>query len=184
MAALREALEANRERPESRYVTLVTGAAGACLDSARTVVFRGFSQADELMIATDTRSAKARHVLAHPFAQVTWYFALTRQQFRLYGPARMVDEDAADAADAQERLALWRRLSPAVRVQFAWPQPGAPFDAEAFAGLVAPVDPPAAFGLLLVRVTEAEWLDLRSDPPARWSGRLGENSWEFDRQNP
>ena len=136
---LETALKVNRRDAHSRYFQLAT----AGLDGSpqcRTVVFRGFSgDGDHLLAITDARSRKVAEIERDHRAQVHWYFARSREQFRLETCLRLCDA----SGDQAVRTALWAKLSDAARAQFFWPEPGAPLASDDSLPLTA--DPPASF---------------------------------------
>ncbi len=184
---LSRALHRNRSRPESRYFQLATvGLDGWPCN--RTVVFRGFYPGgDRLMVATDTRSAKAQAYPDRPAAEVCWYFAKTREQFRLRGTLTLVTGEADEGNPAgQQRQALWQTLSDGARLQFLWPTPAQPRAPET-AFTPSPPDPlipPLTFALLLITVTEADHLELRGSPQNRWHYHQVGNQWQGMAINP
>ena len=121
--ALHAAIKANRSDAHSRYLQL------ASVDAAgwprnRTVVFRGFGgDGETLMAVTDSRSAKLVEFQAQPRGEICWYFARTREQFRIAVQVSVVTEQ--NDADGL-RCSLWNNLSDAARSQFYWPTPGVP----------------------------------------------------------
>ena len=89
--ALDRALGRNRRSPQHRFVQLATiGLDGR--PAVRTVVFRGFlDESRDLTFTTDARSAKRVEVETCADVVLCWYFAETREQFRLSGVVRLVD---------------------------------------------------------------------------------------------
>lgn len=89
--------------------------------SVRTVVFRGFSSSSGLKFVTDARSAKMAGLTA--WAEVCYYCAETRSQFRFTGAMDVAGTDAV-GAPAAARRDQWAALSQSARRQFCWPPPG------------------------------------------------------------
>ncbi|NJN21298.1 MAG: pyridoxamine 5'-phosphate oxidase [Leptolyngbya sp. RL_3_1] len=183
-APLARALYRNRSRPEHRYLQLATiGTDG--YPANRTVVFRGFLS-DRLMVISDTRSAKIQQITANPAAEVCWYFAKTREQFRLQGELAVVTADEPELALQDNRQRIWQQLSDPARQQFTWPSPGQLFQAEAF--VAAPPDPhvpPAHFGLVLLEPKRVDHLALRGEPQDRVIyTRQTPDPWQIQRVNP
>jgi pyridoxamine 5'-phosphate oxidase len=120
--ALKTALKKNRREPQARYLQLATVAADGSPRN-RTVVFRGFADAsDDLLVVTDTRNEKVGELIAEPRVELCWYFAITREQFRIRARCDVLDGQT-ESSQAQ-RLALWGQLSEAAAEQFFWAHPG------------------------------------------------------------
>jgi len=174
---LETALKANRRDAHSRYFQLATtGLDGS--PQCRTLVFRGFlGDGDHLLAITDARSQKAAEIERDPRGQVHWYFAQSREQFRLQASLRLCD--ASD--DQAVRTALWAKLSDAARAQFFWPEPGAPLAS----GDSLPVteDPPASFWVIDIEPRQVDYLWLAKTHQRIISQRVG-SSWQERSVNP
>ncbi|MEO0947881.1 MAG: Npun_F5749 family FMN-dependent PPOX-type flavoprotein [Cyanobacteria bacterium J06641_5] len=175
---LARALHLHRSQPQARYFQLATVAPDG-KPRNRTVVFRGFSnRCDRLRIVTDTRSDKIAQLNHQPWGEACWYFAKTREQFRLAGPllavTNVTQEAAAEVPDPEllrERIQVWQALSENARLQFAWPQPrdNRITDPAAFAPPSPdPATPPETFGLLLLEPQQVDRLALKGNPQDRW----------------
>jgi len=94
--------------------------------AVRTVVIRGVLDDQHLLFSTDARSAKVQDLEAQPTAELCWYFALTKEQYRLRGVVTMVgDEEAAQNATLKhERLQMWQKMLPSMRASFVSAAPG------------------------------------------------------------
>lgn len=174
---LARALHLHRSQPQARYFQLATVAPDGKPHN-RTVVFRGFSdRSDRLKIVADTRSDKIPQLRHQSWGEACWYFAKTREQFRLAGPLLVVTKEtpgtAAEVPDPElqrERLQVWQALSENARLQFAWPQPKADrvADPDAFTPPPPdPEDPPETFGLLLLEPRYVDRLSLKGNPQDR-----------------
>ena len=120
---LKRAIRGNRRDAHNRYIQFATlGLDGK--PRVRMVVFRGFSLSEaSFFIITDARSEKVKELAQCPDVEVSWYFTLTREQFRLQCSA-VTHSHGADAD--LHRNALWKGLSDAAKAQFFWPEPGLP----------------------------------------------------------
>ena len=117
---LLKSLDKTRDMPESRYFQLATVDSGG-LPHNRTVVCRGVDENQSLMwVVTDNRNKKVTELHSNPHAAVCWYFAKTREQYRMRVSCR-VDTPNDDRALCQQH---WERLSVAARQQFLWGEPG------------------------------------------------------------
>jgi PPOX class probable FMN-dependent enzyme len=186
-ASLVLALYRNRHVAQARYLQLATIRAGG-RPANRTVVFRGFlGETDSISIVTDTRSAKVRELEADPLAEVCWYFPMTREQFRLGGPVRVVHEGVGDEQAREDRRNAWRELSDATRQSFTWPTPGQPRAPELpfIEEVPDPEIPAATFGLLILDPVEVDHLELEGNPQNRWTYRRDDDGrWTGQEVNP
>lgn len=186
-APLARSLHAHRSQPQARYFQLATVASDGKPHN-RTVVFRGFSdRSNRLKIVTDARSDKIVQLQHQPWGEACWYFAKTREQFRLAGPLQVVTNLTAPAAAEvpdllQERIQTWQALSDNARLQFAWPQPKGDraTDLDAFAPEPPDAEaPPETFALLLLAPQQVDRLALRGNPQNRWLYALNAASGQW-----
>ncbi|MGB5959560.1 MAG: Npun_F5749 family FMN-dependent PPOX-type flavoprotein [Coleofasciculaceae cyanobacterium] len=183
---LARAIHQNRSLPYSRYFQLATIRADQ-RPANRTVVFRGFLGDDQLKIITDFRSAKVEQIQHLAWGEACWYFAKTREQFRLSGQLTLIDAEYPDADLQKARQTTWHDLSDAARVQFTWHHPGQTRteDNEAFS---APppndLQPLDNFCLLLLAVVEVDHLELRGEPQKRSHYQNIDNHWTEQAINP
>lgn len=114
---LSRSLHKSRSKAESRYFQFATVDANSRVQN-RTVVFRGIAEeSPEIFFVTDTDSDKYRAIQAHPQVELAWYFAKTREQYRMSGDAYIYDGNGIDAEN-RLRHEYWLRLSPSARAQF------------------------------------------------------------------
>jgi pyridoxamine 5'-phosphate oxidase len=167
---LARAIHKNRSLPASRYFQLATIRADQ-RPANRTVVYRGFlGETDQLKIITDLRSAKAAQIQQLAWGEACWYFAKTREQFRLSGKLSLINAADPDADLQKARQTTWQDLSDAARLQFAWPHPGQARTEDNQAFSPPPPDelkPLDNFCLLLLAVIEVDHLELRGEPQKR-----------------
>jgi pyridoxamine 5'-phosphate oxidase len=180
---LDDAIRLAGDDPTSRYVQLATVRPDG-RPANRTLVFRGFLPgSDSLLFATDSRSAKLGQL---PWGELCWSFAGTRQQFRILGTLTAVGPGPENPL-ANERARLWRAQSPAAKVQYTWPEPGAPRAVPESFDLPAPDadHPPDNFSLLILDPKEVDHLDLRPAPHrrTRWT-QDGQDRWTPRSLNP
>jgi PPOX class probable FMN-dependent enzyme len=185
--ALDRALSRNGQSPGCRFVQLATiGLDGR--PAARTVVFRGFvGDARDLCFTTDARSAKCAEIARSPEVEICWYFAETREQFRLAGAIRMVDASTPDAPLLAARREVWRTLSEETRASFGWPPPGEPVDPGASIPSAGPdaESPPDTFALMLFSARAVDHLELVGPPQRRWRYAVDANGrWSVREVNP
>ncbi len=136
----------------------------------------------------DHRRRQVRDLQANPHAELSWYFVASREQFRLEGTVRVVAEGANDAPLAAARVKAWQSMSDTARLQFAWPEPGAPqpaggVDPAVFLTPTPPPPtgaepPPPTFVLLVVDPARVDHLQLRPSPQVRRvHTKTGEAGW-------
>lgn len=184
---LARALHRNRSRPDCRYFQLATVSPQG-RPTNRTVVFRGFLEpTNHLMMVTDYRSEKSIHVQHQPWGAICWYFAKTREQFRLSGHLRLITAGDPEPQLQQARLKLWQALSDGARQQFVWPHPGRPREKAATFDLPPPPldQPPSQFCLLLLQPVAVEHLELKGAPQTRTAYTLNAaDDWRVADLNP
>lgn len=183
---LARALHRNRSLAHARYLQLATLRQDG-RPANRTVVFRGFLDGtNQLKFVTDARSEKFAQIEYSSWAEACWYFAQTREQFRLMGQLTLVsDRDDAPLLQ-QARLTAWQELSDAARTQFAWAYPGKP--REGNSGFDVPVPdskvPLPHFCLLLLNPERVDHLELRGNPQNRWIHDRQGQAWTTQEVNP
>jgi pyridoxamine 5'-phosphate oxidase len=186
--AIAHALHRNRSLVYARYLQMATVRANGC-PANRTLVFRGFLEdSNQLKFVTDARSEKAEQIQQQPWAEVCWYFANTREQFRLTGRLHLVSCDHSSPVLQKARITSWQELSDAGRLQFAWPDPGQSRSEDKAAFAPPPPDPQEAlpnFCLLLLDPVQVDHLELRGEPQNRRLYHLDENQgWCCQEVNP
>ena len=174
---LAASLHRNRKAPESRYVQLATVRTDGS-PANRTVVFRGFGAAShELLVVSDTRSEKHAELLREPRAEIAWYFAGSREQYRFRGT---VTQHWASEGDTALLDDLWQALSEPARAQYFGPAPGVPLPElpERQGAPIAEFDRrPPWFLVLVLSVDGGERLDLKAEPQSRERYSLTADGW-------
>ncbi len=181
------ALYQNRGVPASRFVQMATARADG-RPANRTLVFRGFlNDTDQLTFTTDLRSAKFLELTHSPWAELCWYFPVTRDQFRIGGLATVVGDNATDLALAGARRECWRGLPESTRGTFTWPAPGLPRDRSVPFQVEHP-DPQTPlphFGLLVLDPQAVDLLEINGRPQDRWEfHRDLDGAWSGREINP
>ena len=183
---LEQALKDHRDRPESRYFQLATVRPNG-KPANRSVVFRGFlDSTHQLQIVTDNRSDKIHQLHHSPWAEICWYFSLTRQQFRISAQTTCIDENTDPSFLLSKRRQVWQQLSDATRQQFTWPACGTDRDKNGFPGTYPNPDTLLPnFVLVLFQPIEVDLVDLRESPPQRIHYQLQPNGdWSERPLNP
>ncbi len=182
------ALHRNRSQPDSRYIQLATVNSQG-LPTNRTVVFRGFlDNSNQLQIVTDIRSEKVAHIQQQPWGEICWYFAKTREQFRIAGKLTLVTPDFAESSLLQQRQTIWQQLSDSARSQFSYPPPGKPRTKDIAAFVTNPtskIEPSENFCLLLLNPQKVDHLELKGEIHNRiLYMRNQHQSWSIQEINP
>ncbi len=137
-------LHVNRSQAQSKYFQVATVSIDG-LPKNRTMVFRGFvPDSLNLLSVTDIRSEKVIDwkVSTPKKFEICWYFAGSREQYRVAGHVSLVSSELINDANIRnpERKSVylsqkflreqWTNLSSAARAQFFLPTPKAPFEAD------------------------------------------------------
>ena len=169
---LRGAREREGRSPLSRWLQLATVAVDGT-PRVRTLVFRGWGGPASLDLLTDSRSSKAAELEHQPAAELCWLLPKARCQFRLRGRHLLLPQEQ----DQEQRLRLWRQLTPSGRSLWAWPPPGQPLDRSAPfpSALEEGLDQPESFLLLRFELSQVELLELGPQPHhrRRWRAASG-----------
>ena len=131
----------------------------------RMVVLRDVGDDGSLAFTSDERSRKNAAVRAEPRGEACFWIAPVRTQWRLAGTL------AVETGGERWRR-VWEAMSPTAKALFVWPPSGEPAaDAAAFAETYDG-GPNEHYGLLVLRPTEVDRLDLRPHPHRRtiWDG--------------
>jgi pyridoxamine 5'-phosphate oxidase len=126
--SLARSLHVHRSKPESKFFqaasVVVTQGTNDLTVENRTLVFRGFEEdSDNLLAITDTRTDKYTQWQQTPQSQICWYFAKTREQYRISSTVCLVGPKRYDSDDINKdiRLKVWEGLSEKAHAQFLWP---------------------------------------------------------------
>ena len=144
------------------------------------VVVRRVEDDGGLWIASDARSDKGTQFRERPGAEVVFWLANLREQFRIAGAVEI-----ANLSDPS-RPTLWRELSDSARSLFLWPTPGklrGPEDSRFPERVSAQTEMPETFDLLILLPDRSERLQLGEHPHlrTRWDAR---SNWEAEILNP
>lgn len=192
---LNDCIIQNASDPASRYATLAT------VDSsgkphARTVVMRGcfadFNNPDyldviskrwDLWMITDARSQKIDDLHHEPWAEICWYFANPRIQFRLSGQIAIYRQDQCPI-----RQKAWELISEPAKAQFFWPESRKirdGFHQHDFEISEIAVNPPESFVVLSISIDEVDQLNLNGTPQNRYLYQRTEDKvWSRSEINP
>ena len=181
-SALRYTIRKNKRARENSYCHLATLSSDG-LPSNRTVVFRGLVVGtDALKVVTDTRSRKVQELRYNPVCEVSWYFAATREQFRIKARAEICSQ-----SKSPERIESWSKLGEQAKTQFFWPSPGRACDPEKNVAQLASIDlgqPPDSFTLLILHPFCVDHLQLKGNPQIRRVSVFEDAVWKVSAVNP
>jgi len=193
---LARSLHVNRSQAQSKYFQV----ASVCIDGLpknRTMVFRGFvPNSLNLLSVTDIRSDKVTDwkVSTPKKFEICWYFAGSREQYRVAGHVSLVSSELIKDANIRnpERKSAylshkflreqWSNLSSAAKAQFFGPSPKAPFeaetDAEDFSQSAEKADELMSDNFCVVIFTPltVDYLNLKNSPQLRCLSDF-ENDW-------
>ena len=173
--AIKKAIRKNKRLRENRYFQLATISKDA-LPANRTVVFRGFTEtSNSIKIITDSRSKKLEEIKSNPACEICWYFSISREQFRIRGDAKIVDQ-----SDSDERIKTWSELSDSAKEQFFWPTPGKHIESstnESKLNLVMHQEIPETFVLLGLQPISVDHLRLKGSPQTRILSSIDSGDW-------
>ncbi|WP_342596990.1 Npun_F5749 family FMN-dependent PPOX-type flavoprotein [Cyanobacterium aponinum UTEX 3222] len=184
---LQKALHKNRSQVFSKYIQLATITKEG-YPANRTVVFRGFLEnSNVIQIITDTRSEKYSHLQTNPVAEICWYFAKTREQFRIRGKIDLVIGNNNNLTWQKARQNTWNNLSKNGKEQFYWDTPGEEKiekEKEEQIPIIDEKTPPENFCLLLLNPDKVDHLELRGNPQNRHLYTLQDNNqWSYTAVN-
>jgi PPOX class probable FMN-dependent enzyme len=181
------ALYLNRHAPQARFAQIATVRADG-RPANRTITFRGFlNDTPRLTFAADARGHVTAELTQSPWAEVCWYFPVTREQFRIGGPMTLVGDDARDETLAQARCETWRTMPESSRQIFNWPGPGRPRDHRTpFPTEHTDAQTPLPhFRLMVLDPVEVDHLELNGNPQHRWAFRRDDReTWSGVEINP
>ena len=177
---LRGARQREGRSPQARWLQLATLSRDGA-PRVRTLVFRGWGGPAQLDLLTDARSSKSSELQAEPRVELCWLLPKARSQFRLRGHRMAMRPEDALATRQQH----WDQLHPGARSLWGWPEPGAPFQADAaFPSELTDGTPlPECFELVRIELEQVELLELTGHPHQRRRWRA-DQGWAEERLNP
>jgi pyridoxamine 5'-phosphate oxidase len=172
--SLVKSLHKTRSIPESRYFQLAT-ANSEGVPFCRTVVHRGLTDDNKLLVISDTRTDKFQQLSENNRCHVSWYFAKTREQYRFNCIASM----ATKCEEPELVKTQWEKLSDAGKKQFLWGRPGTPRQVESALNIEGDYSiVPAHFCVLSLNIENVDYLNLRGNPQHReWHEKDENDNW-------
>ena len=155
---LARSLHLHRSKAEAKYFQLATYCNEHGVQN-RTVVFRGFApNSNTFWGISEANCAKVDSLRRHADAQICWYFAKTREQYRLSVQATIQDGNAFEQAS---RINVWQNISESARLSFFAQAP------ESWLAEGDKSTPPANFVVLAFQVNQVDYLQL-TEPHQRY----------------
>jgi PPOX class probable FMN-dependent enzyme len=180
---IQRSLHLGRSKHESKYFQ-VASVNNAGSPKVRTMVFRGFGKQHCLFAVTDIRSDKVEDFKHQAQVQICWYFAKTREQYRLDCSVECITE-------GQIYTEYWDKLSESAQLSFYAPAPKVPFDnsidaqeKESSTNKQNAIS--EHFAVIRFKPNFSDYLDLKSKPQQRELEQLEPslNQWQLTRVNP
>ena len=110
---LKSAKKKEGKSPLARWIQLST-VSNNNEPRIRTVVFRGWKQESSMLIFTDSRSDKIKHLKNNSNAEVLWLFLRSKSQFRFKGKIK----------ELRVNTKYWDSLSDRSKSTWFWQHPG------------------------------------------------------------
>lgn len=192
--SLARSLHVNRSKPYAKFFHVANVDQDGFAQS-RSMVFRGFAEQENILFAiTDIRSDKIEQWQTHPFAQISWYFTQSREQYRINSDVILLGQDTQLASTralltelSDQRRQVWLGLSDASREQFSWPHPKQVLDVNQCRN-IEPIEAGSNihkhFVLVCFVPKKVDYLCLKSSPQKREISQLTDKGWQLSSVNP
>lgn len=191
--SLARSLHVHRSKPESKFfqaasVGVIQGTNELTVEN-RTLVFRGFDDdSNNLLAITDIRTDKYTQWQQNPQSQICWYFAKTREQYRISSAVYLVGPNNYDSDDINKnlRLKVWQNLSEKARAQFLWPAPKETLSVKDVQLTKDDNNIPDTFIVVIFRPISVDYLNLTTAPQTRELHKVNKDTmkWVYDSVNP
>ena len=168
---LRESLQ--QEYPDRGAVAVLATVSPEAEPAARCVICRGVTPDGRLTFGTDLRSDKIDHLRNQPAAEVLFWLAGQKLQWRIAGDVRIIT--------GHQAAGEWASFPEATRQTFFGPPPGEAY--EPFAIDADLTKPPPTFAVLELIPDRVEFLDLTTTPHTRLCYSRHQK-WQERRINP
>ena len=171
---LKSAKKKEGKSPLSRWIQLSTVTPNN-EPRIRTVVFRGWRKESSMLIFTDSRSDKIKHLKTNSNAEVLWLFLRSKSQFRFKGKMKKLEVNNK----------YWDSLSERSKSTWFWQHPGKKIDTNLKPTQIIPanLNKPENFVVLEFEIYSVDLLKLVTPIHKRyiWNKR---GSWEKIEINP
>ena len=141
----------------------------------RTVVFRGWHTETSILIFTDKRSEKFKHLKFNSSAEVLWLFYKSKSQFRFKGKMKELNEN----------MRYWDSLSDRSKSSWFWEDPGKALikNMQPSQKICTNLNKPESFVALEFEIESVDLLKLVNPIHKRYIWER-ENDWEKIEINP
>lgn len=192
-------LHLHRSKAEAKYFQVASvGSDGS--PKLRTMVFRGFEQNSNVLLATsDARSEKISEWTKLAKAELHWYFVKTREQYRIACDVSVIRQHADDsivgarkehsqvATDHTELYeSVWKQLSKNAQQSFFCTPPKSTITDEFVPDEPKPTNISPYFALVCFIPVAVDYVDLKTVPHTRTIFTLNthDNKWSSTAVNP
>ena len=171
---LKSAKKKEGKSPLSRWIQLST-VTNNNQPRIRTVVFRGWEKESSMLIFTDSRSDKIKHLKNNSNAEVLWLFLRSKSQFRFKGKIK----------ELRVNTKYWDSLSERSKSTWFWQHPGKKIDINIQPSQIIPtnLNKPENFVVLEFEIYSVDLLKLTTPIHKRYTWNKG-NSWVKIEINP
>ena len=139
----------------------------------RTVVFRGWSKDNSMLVYTDSRTEKVKDIKNNNNVEILWLLNKSNSQFRFKGNANII----------QDNIKYWKELGYKSRSTWFWPNPGYEFNNKDFKENINQEVKPSNFLVLEIIIHTVELLRLEKPVHKRFIWKESDN-WNKKRINP
>lgn len=191
--SLARSLHVHRSKPESKFFQ----AASICISQGankltvenRTLVFRGFEEdSNNLLAITDRRTDKYTQWQQSPQSQICWYFAKSREQYRITSIVRLIGPEGHDTNDINTniRVKVWQSLSEKAQAQFLWPSPKEAVGINDAQVIRDDNNIPNTFVVVIFKPISVDYLNLTTAPQTRELHSISDDTrkWIYNSVNP
>lgn len=174
ISRLEKSLQQTRGIPESRYFQMAT-CNDQSLPQVRTLVLRELDNENQFLYAySDLRTEKIAEIRLRSDCALCWYFAATREQYRITCKAKIITLDS----EPERLYACWQSMSDHGKKQYFWGQPKTPLeDKQLLNNAGVSTKPPAHFCLIAFDPSEVDYLALKSSPHQRVLSIKDKKGW-------
>ena len=156
------------ESPSNRFFQLAT-VNDKNEPRLRTVVFRGWQKDSSIIIFTDRRSEKIKHLKSNPNAEILWFFLKSKTQYRFKGKINEVSDHTN----------YWDTLSEKSKSSWFWGSPGKKINADIQSAFEIPpnLPKPDNFVVLKFEIESVDLLKLEKPIHRRYLWEKNNNKW-------
>ncbi|GBL03027.1 pyridoxamine 5'-phosphate oxidase family protein [Glaciecola sp. KUL10] len=170
---IQRSLHLGRSKHETKYFQVASIDAND-LPAVRTMVFRGFDDQHNIYAVTDIRSTKITEFKNRHEAQICWYFAKTREQYRISCKVEILTEGILYRS-------FWDCLSDTAKLSFDSPKPKSPIDSDGQIQTDSAISKISKnYALIQFRPNECDYLNLKCKPQHRELEVMNPDSFKWE----